>query len=491
MVVCGTFAFMSTSIKKNFALNFINILSGLLFPLVTFPYASRILMPDGIGLVQFFQTIVGYISLCTALGIPIYAIREIARVRDDQAECNKMTIEILLLHSGLTFIGYVIVAVLIATVSKIQIDIPLFLLLSTNLFFSAIGALWFYQGIEDFKYITIRALVVRILSLIALFVFVKEKSDLFYYAVISVTAEVGSNLFNFYRLRKFISFRNLRWKELNPMRHLRPALKIFALNMIISIYVNLDTVMLGFIRNEASVGYYDASVRITKAILGVVQSLGTVLLPRFANLISNNQMKEFKALADKSISFVICSSLPLMVGLIFMASPLMYLFCGPLFAPSIRAMQIMAPIILFISISGMLGMRILYALGKEKLVIYSTIFGAIINISLNFFLIPDYGHYGAGLSTSIAEFWVTAVMIVLGWKYFPINFFSKQNITYYLATVAIILLLLFLLILLGNGNLFLVVGVLSSVILYLSILYWRQDAFLLQIKTILINKIRR
>ena len=188
------------SIKKNFILNLINVLSGLLFPLITFPYTSRILMPDGIGLVQFFQTIIGYIALCTALGIPIYAVREIARIKDNQIECNKITVEILLLHSCLTLIGYVIVVVLITTVAKIQVDIPLFSLLSANLFFSAIGALWFYQGIEDFKYITIRALVVRTLSLIALFIFVKEKTDLFYYAAISVLAEVGGNIFNFFRL---------------------------------------------------------------------------------------------------------------------------------------------------------------------------------------------------------------------------------------------------------------------------------------------------
>ena len=477
------------SIKKNFILNLINVLSGLLFPLITFPYTSRILMPDGIGLVQFFQTIIGYIALCTALGIPIYAVREIARIKDNQIECNKITVEILLLHSCLTLIGYVIVVVLITTVAKIQVDIPLFSLLSANLFFSAIGALWFYQGIEDFKYITIRALVVRTLSLIALFIFVKEKTDLFYYAAISVLAEVGGNIFNFFRLRKFINFHNFRWRDLDLMRHFRPALKIFMLNIIISIYVNLDTVMLGFIRNETLVGYYDASVRITKAILGIVQALGTVLLPRFASLANNNQMQEFKAFADKSISFIIGTSLPLMVGMIFMAPSLIFLFCGPLFAPSILAMQIMSPIILFIAISGMLGMRILYALGKENIVIYSTVIGAVINFLLNCFLIPSYGHYGAGIATSIAEFMVTIVMIILGWKYYSIHFFSKQNVTYYLATGTIILLLLFLLALFGDGNLFFILGILMSVIVYISILYWRKDVFIIQMKTLLINKI--
>lgn len=133
---------MTSSIKRNFALNLVNTISGLLFPLVTFPYASRILLADGIGQVQFFQGIIGYISLCTALGIPLYAIREIARVRNDKTLCSKTAIEILLLHSVLTLAGYAVVYVLVATVAKIQVDIPLFLLLSTNLFFTAIGAVW-------------------------------------------------------------------------------------------------------------------------------------------------------------------------------------------------------------------------------------------------------------------------------------------------------------------------------------------------------------
>ena len=170
---------MISSIKFNFALNLANTVSRLLFPLITFPYVSRILLAEGIGQVQFFQGIIDYISLCSALGIPLYAVREVARVRNDKACLCKMTVEILLLHSALTLMGYGAVYVLVATVAKIQMDIPLFLLLSASLFFDAIGGVWFYQGIEDFKYITIRGIAVRIFSLICLFVFVRSKSDLF------------------------------------------------------------------------------------------------------------------------------------------------------------------------------------------------------------------------------------------------------------------------------------------------------------------------
>lgn len=482
---------MTSSIRRNFVLNLLNTITGILFPLITFPYVSRILLADGIGVVQFFQSIINYIALCTALGIPLYAVREIARVRDDKVLCSKIALEILLLHSFLTLIGYLIVIVLITFVAKIQVNTSLFLLLSTNLFFTAIGALWFYQGIEDFKYITIRALAIRVFSLIALFLFVKEKSDVFYYAAISVVAEVGSNVFNLIRLRKFVNIENLNLKELDLWRHLKPALKIFTLNLIISIYVNLDSVMLGFLKNEQAVGYYTAATRITKSILGVVQSLGTVLMPRFANLVTTNQVDEFKRLTDKAIGFVLATSLPLVVGLLFMASPIIHIFCGKEFEPSILTLQIMAPIILFIGLSGIMGMQVLYALGKENLVIVSTMTGAIINILLNYWLIPIYSQNGAGFATCIAELIVTMVMMILSWKYISIRFFSNQNIIYYIGTGIVLFLLWFLLWLKMSENLYCIIGVLCSITVYCSFLLWRKDSIMLQIQNTLIRKIRK
>lgn len=481
---------MASSVKKNFALNLVNTISGLLFPLITFPYASRILLAEGIGQVQFFQGIIGYIALCTALGIPMYAIREIARVRNDRELCSRTSVEILLLHSGLTLIGYVIVAVLVATVTQIQVDIPLFLLLSTNLFFTAIGATWFYQGIEDFKYITIRAIAVRLFSLVCLFIFVKEKSDLFYYAAISVTAEVGSNLFNFFRLRKYIDISRLRLKELHPLRHLKPALRIFAMNLVVSIYVNLDSVMLGFLKDETAVGYYAASTRITKSLLGIVSSLGTVLLPRISNLISENQIEEFHRLVNKAFQFMVLIGLPLTIGVIFMAAPLIHLFCGTAFEPSILTIRIMAPIILLISLSGIMCWQVLFPLDKERLAIYATLTGAIINFILNWLLIPQYSQYGAGVATVIAECSVTIVMIVLAQRYVYIRLFCKQNLHYILATCLITGMLAVLFTVIHNETIYAFVGIPTSILLYMSYLYFVKDEFAMQALFLIKNLIK-
>lgn len=478
---------MGQSIKNNFLLNLSTTITGLLFPLITFPYASRILMADGIGQVQFFQSIIDYVSLCTALGIPLYAVREIARIRDNKELRSRTTIEILLLHAILTLVGYIVVFILAKTVAKIEIDASLFFLLSTTLFFNTIGVAWFYQAIEDFKYITLRSLFVRILSLVALFIFVKTKQDLFYYAGILVIGTVGNNIFNFFRLRKYIKLIKGEFKRLNLLRHLIPALKIFILNLVISIYVNLDSVMLGFLKNEESVGYYAAATRLTKAILGIVSSLGAVLLPRFSNMITNGQKEEFQLLANKAASFTIALSLPMSVGLIFMAAPIIHIFCGNGFEPSILTLKLVAPIVLFIGLSGIIGMQILYPQGREKYVIISTMVGACINLLINYLLIPQYGQYGAALGTVIAEFMVTVIMILLGRKYLPINILSKQNLHYLIGSIVISILLAFLFVFPLHEVNYLLIGILLSVIVYYAYLLMIKDTLALQLKKLLLS----
>lgn len=478
---------MGQSIKNNFLLNLSTTITGLLFPLITFPYASRILMADGIGQVQFFQSIIDYVSLCTALGVPLYAVREIARIRDNKELRSRTTIEILLLHAILTLVGYIVVFILAKTVAKIEIDASLFFLLSTTLFFNTIGVAWFYQAIEDFKYITLRSLFVRILSLVALFIFVKTKQDLFYYAGILVIGTVGNNIFNFFRLRKYIKLSKGEFKRLNLLRHLIPALKIFILNLVISIYVNLDSVMLGFLKNEESVGYYAAATRLTKAILGIVSSLGAVLLPRFSNMITNGQKEEFQLLANKAASFTIALSLPMSVGLIFMAAPIIHIFCGNGFEPSILTLKLVAPIVLFIGLSGIIGMQILYPQGREKYVIISTMVGACINLLINYLLIPQYGQYGAALGTVIAEFMVTVIMILLGRKYLPINILSKQNLHYLIGSIVISILLAFLFVFPLHEVNYLLIGILLSVIVYYAYLLMIKDTLALQLKKLLLS----
>lgn len=480
---------MSKSLKKNYLLNLTNTISTMLFPLITFPYAARIIMADGIGLVNFFSSIISYISLFTCLGIPMYAIRETARVRDNQKELSKTTTEILLLHASLTILGYIAVFIIACTVPKVMVDIPLFLILSTSIFFTAIGCEWFYQGVEDFKYITIRAITIKTLCVILLFVLVKTKDDLMYYAIYTVVGSVGNNIFNFIRLRKYVKLKYLNFRELNPSRHLKPALHIFILNLVISIYVNLDTVMLGFLKDSAAVGYYTGATKLTKMLLGIVSSLGTVMVPRLSNLIQNGQMDDFKRLSQKAVDFVFALSLPLFLGLIVTASTLISLFCGPSYEPAISTLQIISPILLFIALSNVLGIQILYPQGKENIVIKCTIFGAITNFTLNLLLIPLLANDGAAIATCVAEFTVTFIMLIIGRRYLPVEYKIKRYMNYIIGALLMIpVIFLFRQVESIPEILSFFISILISIVVYFGYLYLRKDELF---DNLLLSQIRK
>ena len=187
-----------SSLKTNVLLNFVNTITGIIFPVITFPYAARVLLPDGIGAVNFYQSIVNYIVLLTSLGIPMYAVREVARYREDVVKRNAVTMEVILLSMFLSLAGYVLVVILGEFVPQIRMQSELFYVLSLSILFTAIGVNWFYQAVENFKFITIRALAFRLLAAAALFLFVKTKDDLLIYTFVVVGSTVGNNFINFF-----------------------------------------------------------------------------------------------------------------------------------------------------------------------------------------------------------------------------------------------------------------------------------------------------
>lgn len=471
---------MSKSLVSNYIFNLLNTVTGLLFPLITFPYTARILLPNGIGQIQFYSSIIDYISLISALGIPLYAVREVARARDNSELRNKISLEILILHTALSLLGYFVVLGLILFVNKLHQNIPLFLLLSLSIFFNTIAVNWFYQAIEEFKYITIRSLFIRSVSLISLFLFVHTKEDLLQYAAITVFSGAGASIFNIIRFRAFIKEYKVSWSQLKPLRHLKPALKIFTLNLIISIYVNLDSVMLGFLKNDQAVGYYAAAVRLTKVQLGIIGSLGAILLPRFSNLIALGKKEEFMSLANNAINYIFAIAFPLSIASILLAPQIIAILCGDNYNESIIVMQIISPIIFFIGLSSLIGMQILYPVGKESYVIKATALGAFLNFSVNYFLIPKIAQCGAAFATLLAEVVVTTVMIIIARKSLPFKFISRQNISYVLSSLIMGVGVFFVSNLNLSNILIICLSVIIGSILYIYSLFLFRDPFLLK-----------
>ena len=472
---------MAQSVKVNYILNLINTGTQMLFPLITFPYVCRVIEADGIGQVNFFQSIISYISLFTCLGIPMYAIREIARDRNDVVKMNQTAVEILLLHSMLTLLGYAIVSILCLTVPQIQVNIPLFLILSLTIFFTAIGCEWFYQGIEDFKYITIRGLIIKTVSVILLFIFVKSKTDLLYYGCYMVFGVLGGNIFNFFRLRKYIHRDNIIFSELHIKRHLKPVLKVFSFSVVTSIYLQLNTVLLGFFKNALAVGYFAAATKVMQMLLQMSACLGSVMMPRASHLIAENKESEFNALIQKSYDFTLAIALPMTIGLIFCAPNLITALCGVKFENSILPSQIIAPIILMVAISNVFGIQVLFPKGKINIVTLCCGIGAVVDLVLNLCLIPFFSYVGTSIAYLGAEVATTISMYFIGRKYLPITYFKKNHLNYLMGCILMAIVLYAIADMQFSTISILILQGCSGIVVYFLVLCVRKDIFLLQV----------
>ena len=468
------------SLTKNFIYSIINTVSGLLFPLFTFPYATRVLMPEGIGQVNFYNSIIAYVTLLVGMGIPTYGIREIARVRDNKEELTRVTIELLSLSVFLCIGGYLIIGGVCLWIDPIKENFPLFLILSSILFFTAIGCNWFYSGVEDFKYITFRGLIVRVIATIFLFVCVKTKDDLFLYGIYYVVSYGGSYLVNFLCLGRYLDISSVKFRHINLSRHIKPALAVFIFSLATSIYLQLDKAMLGFLADNESVGYYSAASQISHLLLLLATAIGTVMLPRASNLVKNKKYDEFRVLTQKSYQFVLLIAFPLSLGCIALSPALIQLLCGEMFANATSSLQILSPIVLIIGISNLIGMQILYPIGKINLVTISTSIGAIVNLLLNVIFIPMFREDGAAFSTLIAELSVTLILILLGRKYIPFSLITKECFYYFIASIVMFVICVSIAqFTVYPYNIFVVIGV--GLFVYITILIIAKDSMIMDL----------
>ncbi len=476
------------SVKRNIFLNSINTATGILFPVVTFPYAARVLLPDGIGAVNFLNSIIGYIVMLTSLGIPMYAVKEVAKYSDDKVQRDRITIEIIILSSVLCIFGYIAVWALAKFIPQIHRQVALFYILSLTIIFTSIGVNWFYQGIEDFKFITVRAIIIRAFSVAALFIFVKDSSDLLIYGMITVGSTVGNNIINFIHLRKHISLRFIKFKELNIIRHLKPSLQVFILNLITSLYIQLNSIMLGFMSGDEAVGYFTAGTKISHIGLTIISSLGTVLLPRCSHLIKIGDRKGFASVINKSLNVTLALSFPMTAGLMILATPITIIFCGYDYLDSIPVLYINAPVIIFVSLTNLMGIQILYPLDKINIVILSVSGAAVMNLILNLFLIPSYGATGAAMSTLIAEFTVLFIQLVCGKRYYPFRLSSLFAYKYIIGTIIMTVTVYTLINLFQSDAMKITVGCCTGILIYLMVLLFMKDSLTCEMISTINNK---
>lgn len=381
--------------------------SSFIFPLITYPYVSRILGPENIGKVSFAASVVYYFAMFAQLGIPTYGISACARVRDDKKKLSQTVQEIMLINGAMTVIVYAVFAAALFTVPRLSAEKPLLLITGLTVLFNTIGVEWLYKALEQYSYITTVSILFKIVSVAAMFAFVHSPEDYVIYGGISIIASTGSSLMNFIRLRRFVSLRSVG--EYNIKRHLKAIWVFFAMSIATTVYTNLDTVMLGFIKNDIDVGYYTTAVKVKNILCSLVTSLGTVLLPRMSCMAAEKKWDEFYAVVKKALNFVFILALPLSVFFIIFARESIILLSGGEFLPSVVPMRIITPTVILIGITNVLGIQVLVPLGKEKCVLYSEIAGAVINLAANALLIPRLSASGAAIGTLAAEAVVLAV----------------------------------------------------------------------------------
>lgn len=403
---------MSTkSIKVNAIMNALLQSLSVIFPLITFPYVSRILLPDGVGKVSFANSVISYFVMFAHLGMPIYGVRACAQVRDDKKLLSKTVHELFIISLVTTTISYGLFLIVLFSVPRFYIEKELFLIMSISILLSSVGIEWLYKSIEAYSYITIRSIILKLIALVGMFLFVKTREDYLIYGGITVFAMVGSNLLNLVNAHKYISFKPIGNYVFKP--HLKAVLVFFAMSCATTVYIHLDSAMLGFIISDEAVGYYDTSVKIRNVLMHIVTALGVVLLPRTSYYVKYGMKEQFLKVVKKALNFVILFASALSVYFTLFARESVIFLAGEAFEGSIISMQVIMPTLLLVGITNITGTQVLVALGREKAVLLSVVVGAVVDAVLNAILIPNLAGTGAAIGTLLAEIVVLIVQLWL------------------------------------------------------------------------------
>lgn len=399
------------SLGVNAFLNGLRSVLNLFFPLITFPYVSRVLSVSGIGIYNFSNTYISYFVLIAGLGIATYAVREGAKYRENNTKINDFASQIFSLNIISTIIAYLLLLMSLIVFKNLNRYVSCILIFSLQILFTTLGTEWVYTIYEDYAYITIRSIIFKIISIILLFLLVRKPKDYLIYAAITVFSAVGSNLLNFIHARKFVSIRlttRTNWRY-----HLKPILVIFASAIAVTIYVSSDTTILGLLKNDYAVGIYSTSVKIYQIVESLLSAALTVTIPRLAFLWGKRRTNEYNKVLSKVFDLLGILGLPVAIGLIMLSREVVLIIAGEKYLSSVNSLRIISWAMLFSLFAWIFSYCVLIPAKRENLVFRNTIVTAIENIILNFILIPFMSYDGTSLSTVIAEL---TVMIMNGYS---------------------------------------------------------------------------
>jgi len=448
---------MAKSVKKNYIYNLIYQIVAIILPFITTPYLSRVLGATNIGIYGYTLSISAYFILFGSLGIALYGQREIAYEQNNIKKYSKSFIEILSLRIITMTISLALFYLIFCINGEFN---NYFKILTLELIANILDISWFFQGLEEFKKTVGRNLIIKTISVILIFIFVKTKNDLNIYFIIYTVSILIGNLSLWLYLPKFITLKYI--KKLNLKKHFKATLVLFIPQIAIQIYTILDKTMLGtIIVNKAEVGYYTQAEKMIKLMLTIITSLGTVMLPRIASSYAKGDSETIKIYITRAFNLVFLISIPMIVGIVCISNVFVPWFFGKGYDKVIPIMIILTPILLFIGMSNVIGMQYLLPTKKQKEYTYSVIIGAIVNFLINLILIPRYGAIGAAIGTIIAEATVTVSQIFYTKKYIDYKKILKLTKNYFISSIVMLIMILIIKITMGNSlfSMFVQIGV--------------------------------
>ncbi|MBQ1186067.1 MAG: flippase [Clostridia bacterium] len=396
------------SVTENVFFNMLYQVLVTVLPIITTPYVARTLGLTSNGIHSFTESIVTYFIIFGAIGTSLYGIRKVAYVRDNEAELARTTKEIIYLRLVLMVAT---LAIYIPTLCITGPYVTIYRIQIINLVANGIDIAWFYQGVEDFKKVTLRNLIVKFLFVLCLFLFIKKPEDLPIYVFLIVASSFFGNLIMLYYLPKYVNLKS--GKNQNIFAHLKPSLVLFVPQAMNYIYALIDRTMLGWLTNTDNVGLYDQAQRIVRMITALLHSVGYVMMARVANLTSNNDSEGIKQYARKSVNFNLFIAIPAVFGIIAVANDFVPFFLGHEYLEVAPILKVLAVLVFTSSMNSLMGVQFLVPMGREKIYTIATTSGAVISVIGNITLIPLLGIYGSCIAYITAEL---AVFVVSYWN---------------------------------------------------------------------------
>lgn len=397
------------SIKKNFAYKSALTLSSYIMAFVTFPYVSRVLGVERIGLVNFVDNTIMYFQLFAMMGINMLGVREIAAVKEDRDKRNTVFSNLLGLNLLFTIATLLVYFIVIAVSPKLNQYSGLFYIGSAKIIGTAFLVEWFFTGIENFRYITLRALVIRLLYVIAVFMFIRKAEDYRLYFILTIGTVVVNALINSVYVRRFVT---IQWRDMLSLKYLQKNCILGIYMVMTSMYITFNVMYLGLVTDNVQVGYYTTAHKVYVVMLGLFLAFTDVMLPRMSHLLANGEKKRFNELVDKSFQAMFTFSIPIVVCSIIFAPEIIYILAGQGYEGAVTPMRIIMPAALFVGIAQILAVQILTPMKRDRTLFIASVMGAVVSIVINVTVVPKIGSVGSAIVLLCSEMSVTIAYIV-------------------------------------------------------------------------------